>query len=92
MVGADLESLVSSHDQSCLAILFVPEQSNISSASFLPFFRLAIKLEQLGPHFESLLLGLFVGLCVHFLGQSNDGFKLDVDFLFIGLVLSPESG
>jgi hypothetical protein len=62
VVSADLESLITTHDESSLAVLLVLEQSNIASASLLPLSRIAIKLEELGAHLEDLLLRLFVGL------------------------------
>lgn len=78
MVGADLQSLISAHDQSCLAVLLVLQQSNITSSALLPLIRLTDKLEELGAHLEGLLLELLVGLDVDFLGETNDRFEVDI--------------
>jgi hypothetical protein len=48
VVGADLEGLVPSHDQSGLAVLLVLQQLNITGTALLPLLGLGIKLEQLG--------------------------------------------
>lgn len=48
MVGADLEGLVSSHDQSGFAVLLVFEQPHITSSALLPLTGVAVELEQLG--------------------------------------------
>lgn len=45
MVGADLESLVSSHDQTSLAVLLVLQQTNVARPSLFPFPRISVKLE-----------------------------------------------
>jgi hypothetical protein len=68
VVGADLEGLVSPHYQSCLAVLFVPQQSNVTSSSLFPLSAVAVELEQFGSHLECLLFGFFVGLGFDFLG------------------------
>lgn len=96
VVGADLERLLSSHNQADLVVLLVLEQSDIASSSLLPLAGggggiLAIlldgldKLEQLGAHLEELLLGLLVGLDVDLLGQLDDG--LEVNVLALGGLL-----
>lgn len=89
MVGADLERLLSSHNQADLVVLLVLEQSDITSSSLLPLAAgsgdlLAIlldgldELEQLGAHLEELLLRLLVGLDVDLLGQLDDGLEVNV--------------
>ena len=78
MVGADLQSLISSHNQSCLAILLVLQESNIASSTLLPFIGLLVELEELCAHLENLLLKLLVGLDLDFLGETDDWFEMDV--------------
>jgi hypothetical protein len=96
VVGADLEGLLSSHNQANLVVLLVLEQSNVTSSSLLPLAAggggiLAIlldgldELEQLGAHLEELLLGLLVGLDLDLLGQLDDG--LEVNVLALGGLL-----
>lgn len=87
MVCADFEGLVTSHDQSCLAILLVLEQTNVPSASFLPFSRLTIKLEELGSHLEDLLFQFLVGLDIDLLRQADHRLEFHIDFFLVGLVL-----
>lgn len=98
MVGADLESLLTSHHQADLGVLLVLEQSDITSSALLPLASgggglLAVllggldELEQLGAHLEELLLRLLVGLDVDLFGQLDDGLEVDV-FALGGLVLS----
>ncbi len=82
VVGADLQSLVSSHNQSCLSILLVLQESNITGTTLLPLVGLANKLEELCAHLECLLLELLVGLNLNFLGQANDW--LEVNILGLG--------
>lgn len=48
MVGANLEGLVSPHDETGPAILLVLEETNVTSATLLPLLRLAVELEELG--------------------------------------------
>ena len=78
MIGADLQRLVSSHDQPSLVVLFVLEQSYIASPTLLPLSRVAIKAKELGAHLEGLFLELFVGLRIYFLCKVHD--RLEVDF------------
>ena len=87
VVGADLECLLSSHNQPDLGVLLVLEQSNISSATFLPLAALTVKLEELGPHLEDLFLGLFVGLGLDLLREMYDGLEVNVRFLLINSIL-----
>lgn len=96
VVGADLERLLSSHNQADLVVLLVLEQPDVASSSLLPLAGggggiLAIlldgldELEQLGAHLEELLLRLLVGLDVDLLGQLDDG--LEVNVLALGGLL-----
>lgn len=55
MIGADLEGLVSPHDETSAAILLVLEETDVASATLLPLLRLAVELEELGaPVYEKL--------------------------------------
>jgi hypothetical protein len=78
MIGADLQSLISSHNQSCLAILLVLQQSNITSPTLLPFIGILVELEELCAHLENLLLKLLVGLNLNFLGETDDWLEVDI--------------
>ena len=86
MVGADLESLVATHNQSRLAVLAVLEQSNVAGASLLPLAGVAVEFEQLGAHLESLLFALLVCLCLDLLGQVDNGLEVDVGLLVVDRV------
>ncbi|KAI6773748.1 hypothetical protein HG531_000597 [Fusarium graminearum] len=85
VVGADLEGLVASHDQSGLAVLLVLEQTDVTSTTLLPLAALLDELEKLGAHLESLLLSLLVGLGINLLGQLDD--RLEVNVLGLGGIL-----
>ena len=87
MIGADFKSLVSSHDQTSLLILLVFEQPDITSTSLLPLSTISVELEELGSHLEGLLFSFFVSLGLDLLGQADDGFKLNIGFLFFSLLL-----
>ena len=87
MVGADLEGLVSPHDEASLAVLLVLEESDIASSPLLPLPALAVELEQLGPHLEGLLLGLLVGLGVNFLGEVDYGLEINIRLLILGVLV-----
>jgi hypothetical protein len=78
MICADLQRLVSSHDQPCLAILLVLEQSHIACATLLPLIRLSDKLEKLCAHLKGLLFEFFVGLDLNLLGEANNRLKVDI--------------
>ena len=78
MVGANLQSLISSHDQSRLAILLVLQESNITSPTLLPFIGILVELEELCAHLENLLLKLLIGLNLNFLGETNDWLEVDI--------------
>ncbi len=49
MVGADFESLITSHHETDLLGGLVGEQTDITSSSFLPLGRPRLESEQLGP-------------------------------------------
>lgn len=85
VVSADLEGLVTSHNQSGLAVLFVLEKADITSSALLPLARLLGELEQLCAHLEELLLGLLVSLGLDLFGELDDG--LEVDVLALGSLL-----
>lgn len=79
MVGADLESLISTHNQSSLLVLLMLQKSNIASTTLLPLIRIAGELEQLSTHVEDLLLEFLICLGLNFLCQMND--RLEVNIL-----------
>jgi hypothetical protein len=87
MVGADLQRLVSAHDQPGLAILLVLEQPDISSTALLPLAALAVELEELSTHLEHLFLGLLVGLGLDLLREVHNRLEVNVGFLLISSVL-----
>lgn len=78
MVGADLQGLIPTHDQSSLSILLVLQQPNVTSTTLSPLVGLTHKLEELGTHLESLLLEFLVCLGVNFLSEANDWLEVDV--------------
>ena len=78
MVGANLQRLVSSHNQSCLAILLVLQESNITSTTLLPLIGILVELKELCAHLENLLLKLLIGLNLNFLGETNDWLEVDI--------------
>lgn len=78
MVGANLQSLISSHDQSRLAILLVLQESNITSSALLPLVRLLVELEELCAHLENLLLKLLIGLDLNLLSETDDWLEVDI--------------
>ncbi len=78
MVGANLQSLISSHDQSRLAILLVLQESNITSSALLPLICLLVELEELCAHLENLLLKLLIGLDLNFLSETDDWLEVDI--------------
>lgn len=82
MVRADLESLIPPHDQARLLVLLVLQQSNIAGPALLPLLRLAVELEQLGAHLETLLFQLLICPGIDFLGQMDDGFIVRVSLGF----------
>jgi hypothetical protein len=69
VVGADLEGLVSAHDEAGLQVLLVLQQTDITCTTLLPFLALGVELEELGAHLEHLLLNLFAGLDLHHILQ-----------------------
>jgi len=46
--------------------------------ALLPLIGLLVELEELCAHLESLLLELLVGLDLNFLGETDDGFEMDI--------------
>lgn len=67
VIGADLESLISTHNQSGLHVLLVLQESDITSTTLLPLIGLAGELEQLSTHVEDLLLEFLIGLDINLL-------------------------
>lgn len=86
VVGADLEGLVPTHDQTSLLVLLVLQQTNVTGTALLPLLALTVKLEQLGAHLESLLLELLVGLGLNSLGEADHGLEVDLGG-FRGVIL-----
>lgn len=78
MVGTDLESLVTAHDQASLAVLLVLEQTDVAGTALLPLLVVLLEDEELSAHLEELLLRLLVGLCFDFLGQADHGLEVDI--------------
>lgn len=81
MVCADLEGLVSPHDQSDLAVLLVLQEAERTSTALLPFTLSIVILgefEHLASHLENLLLRLLVGDSLNLLGELEDGFEVDI--------------
>lgn len=78
MVGANLQSFISSHDQSRLAILLVLQESNITSSALLPLVGLLVELEELCAHLENLLLKLLIGLDLNFLSETDNWLEVDI--------------
>jgi hypothetical protein len=85
VVGADLQGLIPTHDETGLLVLLVLEQTDITSTTLLPLLALAVELEKLGTHLEGLLLELLVGLGLDALGQADDG--LEVNFGGFGSII-----
>lgn len=86
VVGADLEGLVTAHDEARALVLLVAEEADIASTALLPFAALGDEAEELGTHLEELLLALLVGDGLDLLGQLDNGLEVDVLALG-GLVL-----
>jgi len=78
MIGADLERLVTAHDQTSFAVFLVLQKTSVASAALLPLSCLFHKLEELGAHLEHLLLRLLVGFGLDLLRKPNDGLEVDV--------------
>lgn len=78
MVRADLEGLVSPHDQASLVVLLVLQQSHVAGATLLPLLALTVEPEKLRAHLEDLLLHLLIGLGLHLLRQADDRFEVDI--------------
>lgn len=78
VVGADLEGLVATHDQTGLAVLLVLEQADVTGSTLLPLLRALLEDKELGAHLEELLLGLLVCLGLDPLGQADHGLEVDV--------------
>lgn len=87
VVGANFERLVAAHDQTCLAVLLVLQQADVTGAALLPFIGVPDELEQLGAHLEELLLGLLVGLDLDLLGEADNGLEVDILGLWCLVVL-----
>jgi hypothetical protein len=94
MVGADLERLVTPHDQPSLVADLVLQQPDVAGAALLPLAALAVKFEQLGAHLEGDVLGLLVGLGLDLFCEVDDGLEVGVGLVvlgifFLGIVRSP---
>jgi hypothetical protein len=87
VVGANLQGLVTTHNKSGSAVLLVLEQTDFTGTALLPLSAVAVELEELGTHLESLLLALLVCLGVDFLGKVNNGLEVDVGLLVVNLIL-----
>lgn len=81
VVGADLEGLITTHDQAGLLVLLVLQETHVTGTTLLPLLGLAVELEQLGAHLEGLLLKLLVVLGLDLLGQVDDGLEVDIGAL-----------
>lgn len=86
MVGANLERLVSAHDETSPAVLLVLEKSDLTGSALLPLSAVTVETEELGAHLEGGLLRLLVGPGVDFLGEVDDGLEVYV-YLLLGVVI-----
>lgn len=86
MVCANLQSLISPHNQPRLPIFLVFQQPNIARTTLLPLIRLSNKLEQLSAHLENLLFHFLVRLGLDFLSEADNGLEMDV-FRLGGFIL-----
>lgn len=80
MVGANFQSLVSSHNQARSLVLLVLQESDFTSSTLFPLLALSIELEQLGTHLEALLLEFLICLGLNLLSQADNGLEIDVWF------------
>lgn len=87
MIGANLKSLVPSHNQACLAILLVLQKSDITSTPLFPLPRVAIELEEFGTHLKGLFFRLLIGCGVNFLGEVYYGLEFRVGFVLLDFVI-----
>lgn len=78
MVRANLEGLISAHNQTRLVVLSVLEEPHITGTTLLPLVGLADELEELRAHLECLLLNLLAGLNLDFVGEMDDGLEVDI--------------
>ena len=78
MIRADLQSLVSPHNQSSLPIILMLQKSHISSPTLLPLVGFLVELEELRAHLECLLFEFLIGLNFDLLSKTNDRFEMDI--------------
>lgn len=78
VVRANLEGLISAHNQTCLVVLSVLEEPHITGTTLLPLVGVADELEELRAHLESLLLNLLAGLDLDFVGEMDDGLEVNI--------------
>lgn len=91
MIRADLQRLITSHDQSRLSILLVLQQPHVSSTTFLPLTRFSIEPEEFGTHLEDLFLHLFIGFDFNLFRETIDRFEMDILRLFHLFILEGKS-
>ena len=82
MVCAHLQRLVSSHNQSRLAVLLVLQKSNIARAALLPLVRILDKFEEFRTHLKYLVLKLLIRPDLHLFRQAD--YRLEVHVLGFG--------
>ena len=82
MIRAHLQRLIPPHNQPDLAVVPMLEQPHVARTPFLPLPAVAVKLEQLGAHLESLLFLLLVGFRLHLLRQPVDRLEVHVGRFF----------
>jgi hypothetical protein len=78
VVRADLQRLVSAHDNASFAVVLVLQKPHVACTTFLPLAALTHKLEQLGAHLEDLLLQLLVCFGLDLLREVDDGLEVNI--------------
>jgi len=78
VVSADLQSLISTHNQTSLSILLVLQQSHVTGTTLSPLVGFTDKLEELCTHLEGLLLEFLVGLDVNLLRKTDDWLEVNI--------------
>ena len=85
VIGADLQSLVTAHDETSLPVLLVLEQPDVTCSALLPLPTFTVEPEELGSHLEDLLLRFLVCFGVNLLCKMDDWFEVNVRLSLIGL-------
>lgn len=83
MIRANLQRLISPHNQAGLLVFLVLKKSDITGPTLFPFPGTTVEFKELRTHLKCLFFQFLIRLDFDFFGKMYDGLKVDVRFFLL---------